>query len=371
MRIIADDHIHYVRDYLSNLADLELISGRAMTADKVKDADVLLVRSITRVNEDLLKNSRVKFVGSVTTGTDHLDLSWLKKQGIAVFAAEGFNAPPVADYVVGVVAAMQQRYGLLASSKKAAVIGVGRVGSLVAERLALLGLSVTLCDPFRAAAEPGFHSAQLNDIQGMDLITVHVPLTYDGDHPTFQFLKDDFFEQQNKDCVFINASRGAVVDTEVLLRAAKHTHLCLDVFEHEPLVNRALLTQVSIATPHIAGYSVQSKLRGMDMLYREMIQLKLVPDAPAPLTMPEQTLTFAGENHTWAEVVLGVFNPVIMTTLMREQLLSSDHPAKIFDQLRNEFTYRHEFGFTNIAGVNVAASDLAVVQGLGMTVAHH
>ncbi|HEU5281453.1 MAG TPA: hypothetical protein VFU82_05710, partial [Gammaproteobacteria bacterium] len=110
---------------------------------------------------------------------------------------------------------------------------------------------------------------------------------------------------------------------------------------------------------------------GMDMLYREMIQLKLVPDAPAPLTMPEQTLTFAGENHTWAEVVLGVFNPVIMTTLMREQLLSSDHPAKIFDQLRNEFTYRHEFGFTNIAGVNVTASDLAVVQGLGMTVAHH
>lgn len=368
MRIMADDHIHYVRDYFEGVADLELMPGRAMNADNVKNADVLLVRSITRVNADLLKNSRVKFVGSVTTGTDHLDLPWLKQQGITVFTAAGFNAPPVADYVVGVVAAMQQRYGLLTSQKKAAVIGVGRVGRLVAERLILLGFEVTLCDPLRAATEPAFHSTALNDVQGMDLITVHVPLTYEGDHPTFQFLKDDFFQQQNKDCVFINASRGAVVDTEVLLRAAKHTHLCLDVFEHEPLVNRALLTLASIITPHIAGYSVQSKLRGIDMLYRDMIQLKLVPDVPAPFSMPEQTLTFAGENHTWAEVVLGVFNPVIMTTLMREQLLSSDHPAKIFDVLRNEFTYRHEFGFTQVAGVNLAEPDLTIVQGLAVAI---
>lgn len=368
MRILADDHIHYVSDYFSGVADLALMPGRAIDANHAKDADVLLVRSITRVNEALLKGSRVKWVGSVTTGTDHLDLPWLKQAGISVFTAAGFNAPPVADYVVGVVAAMQQRYGFSLTQKKAAVIGVGRVGRLAAERLALLGFSVTLCDPLRAAAEPEFSGVTLEAIQGMDLVSVHVPLTYDGDHPTFQFLNDVFFQRQNQGCVFINASRGAVVDAEVLLRAAKTTHLCLDVYPHEPLVSHALLTVANITTPHIAGYSVQSKWRGIDMIYREMLALKLVPTMPSPITMPEQVLSFAGENHTWAEVVLGVFNPVIMTTLMREQLLSFDHPAKTFDQLRNEFTYRHEFAHTQLAGVHLSEGDLAVVRGLGMRV---
>lgn len=368
MRIVADDHIHYVRDYFEPVGELVLLPGREITAAAVSEADVLLVRSITHVNEKLLAHSRVKFVGSVTTGTDHLDLPWLKARGINVFTAAGFNAPPVADYVVGVVAAMQARYGFSVAQKNAVVIGVGRVGRLAAERLALLGFSVTLCDPLRAAAEPEFPGVSLEAIQGMDLVSVHVPLTYEGDYPTFQFLNDAFFERQNNGCVFINASRGAVVDAEVLLRAANTMHLCLDVFPHEPLVSHALLTAATMTTPHIAGYSVQSKLRGIELIYREMLALNLVPKVSAPVTMPEQMLSFAGEHHTWADVVLGVFNPVIMTTLMREQCLSSDHPAKTFDQLRNEFTYRHEFTHTQLAGVHLSEGDLAVVRGLGMKI---
>lgn len=368
MRIIADDHIHTVSETFSGIADLTLMPGRAIQAQDVKDADGLLVRSITPVNEALLKGSRVKWVGSVTTGTDHLDLAWLKQAGIAVFTAAGFNAPPVADYVVGVVAAMQQRYGLLVSQKKAAVIGVGRVGALVVDRLRLLGFNVVLCDPLRAANEPGFLSTPLSAIEGMDLVTVHVPLTHDGDHPTHQFLNDAFFQRQNKDAVFINASRGGVVGTEVLLNAAKHMHLCLDVFEHEPCVDPALLAVASMLTPHIAGYSVQSKLRGMAMIYAALLQHHWVPVQASPLTLPRQVLRFAGESHTWADVVLGVFNPVIMSTLMREQLLSANQPATLFDRMRNEFRYRHEFAYTDLAGVNLPASDLAVLQGLEMGV---
>lgn len=364
MRIIADDHIHYVREYFSDLADLQLMSGRTISAEDVKDADVLLVRSITRVDANLLKDSRVKWVGSVTTGTDHLDLHWLKQQGITVFTAEGFNVPPVADYVVSVIAALQYQQLFLSKTKKAAVIGVGRVGRLVVERLLLLGFDVILCDPLRAAAEPSFHSTLLHAVQGMDLITVHVPLTYHGDHPTFQFLNEAFFQRQNKDCVFINASRGAVVSTDVLLRASSHIQLCLDVFEHEPLVNPALLAASKIMTPHIAGYSVQSKCRGTDMIYRAMLEHGLVSKRLTPLNMPTQTLHFETETQDWRDWVLQVFDPLSMTQLMRKKLSESDDEVHIFDTLRNQFRSRHEFAYTGVEGVLRTEADKQIISGL-------
>src|SRR3990167_2243014 len=127
MKIVADEHIPLVQDYFSGYGELCLQSGRAIKASDVRDADLLLVRSITPVNEALLTGSRVKFVGSVTAGYDHLDTKWLDKMGIAWCVTSGFNAPPVADYVVSVLAALKEQ-GLLSDKKiKAAVIGVGNV----------------------------------------------------------------------------------------------------------------------------------------------------------------------------------------------------------------------------------------------------
>ena len=365
MKIVADDHIHYLRDYFENIAELVLLHGREIHPRDVADADVLLVRSITKVNATLLMDSTVKFVGSVTAGADHLDLPWLAEHGIACALAEGFNAPPVADYVMSVIAALQTRHLLLQPKPKAAVIGVGQVGKLVVERLQWLGFDVMQCDPLRAKREPDFISTPLSDIRNADLISVHVPLTQSGEHATKHFLKDDFFHRQNAGCVFINASRGLVVGSRELMRASAYTHLCLDVFEHEPLIEPELLAAAYLTTPHIAGYSVQSKLRGMEMIYQAMVKAGIVPNRPSPITMPVQTLAFAGKEHTWRDIALGVFNPAIMTTLLRERLKHADNPGLAFDQLRNQFAYRHEFSHTRIAAAHLNQEDLPHVKKLG------
>lgn len=335
MKIVADDHIPYLHDYFPEAVR---VSGRHIAPCDVADADVLLVRSITHVNETLLKNSTVRFVGSVTAGADHVDTDYLKAAGIAFARADGFNAPPVADYVVSVVAALQNRGHLLNAGKKAAVIGVGHVGRLVAAHLNTLGFEVTLCDPLRAAAEPSFHSTPLAAIRGMDLVTLHVPLTKTGEHATHHFLKPDFFERQQPDCVLINASRGGVIDTDVLLRLPNRMPLCLDVFEHEPKIDPRLLAKATIATPHIAGYSVQSKQRGIAMINEAMVKAGLGLPRSAPLTLSTQTLTLSEPITSWREVVLSVFDPIAMTQQLREGVP--------FDACRNQFVSRQEFAYT-------------------------
>ena len=274
MKIIADKDIPYIENYFSRDFDLILKSGRHITKNDVKEADILLVRSVTTVNSNLLSGTRVKFVGTVTSGHDHLDTIWLDQAGIAYAAAKGFNAPAVADYVVSVIAALQKK-GIQSNTKmKAAIIGVGDIGHLVERYLKKLNYETLLCDPLRAHHETDFVSHSLDDIEDVDLISLHVPLTRDKNHPTFHFIDKHFLRRQRKDCVLLNASRGAVIHTDDLLSHGQHLHWCFDVWEHEPYINKAILKHTLIATPHIAGYSRQSKLRGIDLIYQLMVKLQ-------------------------------------------------------------------------------------------------
>lgn len=367
MKIIADANIPFVESYFSHAGNLILKSGRDISRDDVRDADMLLVRSITKVNEALIANSQIKFVGSVTAGMDHVDTSLLADSGIAYAFATGFNAPPVADYVVSVIAALQQ-HQQLPSTFKAAVIGVGSVGRLVQKHLEAIGVEVILCDPIRAAKESEFVAIQLADIHDVDLITLHVPLTKSGDHPTYHFIDGAFLARQKSECVLINASRGGVIATKTLLAASSRLTLSLDVFEHEPQVDRDLLESVFIATPHIAGYSAQSKMRGVDMIYQAACQLELMETANAVnFELPLHDVFFAKQNVSWQDVVLENFNPLAMTYQMRE-LLIDQHAPQRFDQMRNEFQSRHEFAYTNLHDVNVSEADGRLLQRLGFTI---
>lgn len=364
MKIIADANIPFVDSYFSHAGNLILKPGREISRDDVRDADMLLVRSITKVNEALLKGSQLKFVGSVTAGMDHVDTSWLADHGIAYEFATGFNAPPVADYVISVIAALQQHQKLPVTFK-AAVIGVGSVGRLVQKQLTAIGAEVILCDPIRAEREPEFVSTQLAAINDVDLITVHVPLTKLGEHPTYHFIDTDFLARQKSDCVLINASRGGVIATDVLLAASSRLTLCLDVFEHEPQVDHVLLQSVFSATPHIAGYSAQSKMRGVEMIYQAACQLGLMETTIAiNFELPQHDVFFAKQNVRWQDVVLENFNPLSMTSLMRERLTDSHAPQR-FDQMRNEFQSRHEFGYTKLHEINVSDEDRRILQRLG------
>lgn len=367
MKIVADEHIPFVRDYFGNDNELILKPGRTMTAADVKDADMLLVRSVTNVNAQLLENSRVKFVGSVTAGADHLDTAWLDKAGITWCVATGFNAPPVADYVVSVIAALQRKQILAFTGMKAVVIGVGSVGRLVAERLRMLNFQVILCDPFRAVTEKDFQSVLLDEIADVDFISLHVPLTKDTDHPTFHMINETFLRRQKSNCVLLNASRGAVVDTQALLTHGAHLLWCLDVWEDEPLINKDVLNHAFISTPHIAGYSLQSKIRGTEMIYRIACDKKIISGQGQPtIEMPQQVLRFSGVQHHWQDVVMGIFNPLLLSVVMRSSILPADNVSQVFDKMRHQFDYRYEFSHTQLIEVDAPAADKAVLEKLGI-----
>lgn len=371
MKIVADEHIPFVQEYFGSQGELVLRPGRLISPQDVKDADMLLVRSITPVNAALLQDTQVKFVGSVTAGADHLDTQWLDKKAIAWHVAKGFNAPPVADYVVSVVAALQRKNYLSQYGAKVAVIGVGSVGRLVAERFRLLGCQVIECDPLRAQEEPDFIHQSLDDVSDVDFISLHVPLVKNGEHPTYHFINKEFLLRQKPGCILLNASRGAVINSEDLLTDGKHLRWCLDVWEHEPRINQAILEYACIATPHIAGYSVQSKRRGVDMIYQIACEKGLINSQAVPvLTMPQQTLTFAGQQHHWQDIILGIFNPFIMTAIMRAGMQSSEHPETVFDEMRHEFNYRHEFAYTSIFSDDLLESDKRVLTSLGVKLPH-
>jgi erythronate-4-phosphate dehydrogenase len=365
MKIVADMHIPALADYFAHQGELVTKSGRAITALDVKDADILIVRSITPVNAALLAGSRVKFVGSVTAGDDHVDKVWLEANQIDYAFAVGFNAPPVADYVVSVVATMQRKKYLSQKSFKAAVIGVGHVGKLVAARLKLLGAEIILCDPLRAEVEPDFISTPIEEIADCDLVSLHVPLTLRGAHPTYHFIDEAFLSRQSAGCVLINASRGAIMKNEALLKAGAHLHWCLDVWEHEPKIDQVILSRADIATPHIAGYSVQSKLRGIKMIYETLVSKNRIEDRAGIPAQPTQTLSFAGDKHHWQDVVLGVFNPLIMTAMMRTTLLSVENVGPLFDEMRAKFDYRHEFSATHIQELAIADDEKQLLIDLG------
>lgn len=366
MKIVADANIPAVESHFAQAGNLRLIPGREITAETVRDADLLLVRSITKVNAALLSGSQVKFVGSVTAGQDHIDTEWLQQQGIRFAFASGFNAPPVADYVASVVAALQQQQRL-SQHFKAAVIGVGCVGRLVKQHLQSIGATVSLCDPFRIEQETGFVAMPLAEIANMDFITLHVPLTKTGQHPTYHLIDPLFLARQNPGCIVVNTSRGEVIATATLLHANPELTWCLDVFENEPQINQQVLTTAFIATPHIAGYSMQSKQRGVEMIYQAACQGGwITPIASANLPLPRQTLSCHGCHQHWQEVVLSVFNPLQMTQKMRAMLMNADDVAARFDQLRNQFQGRHEFAFTEVNDLVCEDEDRRILERLGI-----
>lgn len=366
MKIIADGHLPYVDEFFGQYGEIKKVLGREMQPADVKGADLLLVRSVTKINADLLQDSNVKFVGSMTAGADHMDTAWLTSAGIQWSTADGFNATPVADYVVSTLAALLQRHVLPQKRARVVVVGAGNVGSKVIERMHLLNMEVIVCDPPRARAEANFKSVALHEIEDVDFISLHVPLQMDGEDATYHCIDSAFLKRQKAGTVILNASRGAVVDSNALLQSGGHLIWCLDVFENEPEIDKNILERANLATPHIAGYSVQSKVRGMEMLYQAACHAGVITAMDkAPLVMPHQVLGYAGKEHHWQDIVLGVFNPAVMTAMMRTSVLPAEHHGVIFDELRNRFQYRHEFAYTKVPGLMLANHDVRILAHLG------
>lgn len=341
MKIVADVNIPLIEHYFGSSGELVLKSGREIVHDDLLDADILLVRSITKVNKDLLQGTPVKFVGSVVTGEDHLDTEWLNQARIAWATSKGCNATAVVEYVISAIAALELQ-GLFAKNKRAGVVGVGIIGSQVVDKLKALGFDVLQYDPFRADEE-NFMSTSLEEFSDLDFITLHTPLTKTGKYPTYHMIGKNFLERQKPGCVLLNTSRGSVINFADLKKYGTHLHWCLDVWRNEPNIDLDVLEKALIATPHIAGYSVQSKYRGIKMIYEAALQRKIIPDEKiTPVEFPTKTISFDKPPETWQEVILKIFNPMQTSQQMKETLLQH---KDTFDHLRKNFNERYEFDF--------------------------
>jgi len=272
--IVADENIPCVKTAFGDLGKVHCHPGREIDADVVTEADVLLVRSVTPVGEALLDGGSVQFVGSATIGTDHVDEAALRDRDVAFAHAPASNADSVADYVVAALLTLAHRRGESLQDQAIGVVGCGNIGSRLCRRLSALGGTVLPNDPPRAAAAPGAEPpdfVSLDTVLGRaDIVTLHVPLTTGGPHPTEHLIDAAALERLASDAWLVNTSRGPVMDGTALLRALRRDELgaaVLDVWENEPTPDPALVRAVDLATPHIAGYAWDGKLRGTKMLY--------------------------------------------------------------------------------------------------------
>lgn len=349
MRIVADENIHWVQDYFGQYGELILKPGRHLQRDDVASADILILRSVTKLNKALLENTAVKFVGCVSTGSDHIDKAWLEKAGIPWAVAEGTNAMGVVQYVVSVVAALQED-GILPTHKplRAGVIGVGRIGSQVVTQLKLLGFDeVIQCDPFRAEREPGFVS--LEEFHDLDLITLHTPLTYDGPYPTYHMIEKHFLRRQKKNTVLINTARGSVIDFSDLKEYGESLYWCLDVWENEPIMDFDVLQLAQIASPHIAGHTLQGKYRAIESIFRQAQAQGFLPATDIPVVpVPRTALSFNHHGVSWRDVILKIYDPREATLRMKNSLVE-DGSGKAFDKMRNAFPDRYEFQYVTLS----------------------
>lgn len=361
MQIIADQQIACVREYFSGLGQVYLVDGREINADSIRDADILLIRSVTRVNHDLLQNSKVKFVGSATSGTDHIDFPCLKDSDIKFVHAPGSNARSVAEYVLSCLFIWAYRYGQDLFAKQVGIIGHGHVGSQLRILLESIGIRCKINDPpLKDRTGAGFYLDQ-EEVLSADIVTMHVPYTDTGKYPTRDMVNHNFLARMNKDALLINTARGNIIAEENLLACLERNEkmaCILDVWQHEPQINTELLKKAFIATPHIAGYSFDGKITATEMLYQKASDYFLPDNQKKTIipTMGEVDIVYIPSNgmddqEIIKQVLLQHYNPDDDAMALQRILNISEKNEQgiYFDSLRKNYPVRREYPVTRIS----------------------
>lgn len=376
MRIIADKNIPQVETAFAHIGEVVLVEGRTLQAGQVADADMLLVRSVTRVNASLLAGSQVRFVASATIGTDHIDFDYLNARGIHFANAPGCNATSASEYVIAALLHYCMDTDESLDGKKIAIVGYGNVGSRVAHKLQAFDCEVCVYDPPRQAQFADREYVSWDEVCAADIVTAHVPLTTGGPCPTLNMFDAEFFARLKPGAVFINTARGKAVDEAALLHAlaSKPLYLMLDVWRNEPVIDLALLRQARIATPHIAGYSIEGKLRGTEMIYQAACAyLDIAPQwsmaqvlaRPVPLCLDD----YQGNSQDVLRRVVHTAYPILEDDARLREVLHKDERERgaYFDQLRKNYPVRHEFAHYHIEPAAGQAALCRQLQALGFT----
>ena len=357
LAILADENIPKASAVLSELGTVSTFSGPCIPARDLGAADVLLVRSVTRVGEDLLKGTRIRFVGSATTGTDHVDTGALRRLGIAFAHAPGSNAESVVEYVIAAMLLVASRKKESLSGKCLGIVGCGNVGGRLAARAPALGLQVLKCDPLLDTPAVSEYVSLGLLLEASDIVSVHVPLTCGGRHPTHRMLDAAKLRRLKKNAWLINTSRGAVVDGSALLASLKRGQrdgAVLDVWENEPSPDVALVRACTIATPHIAGHSFDGKIAGTMVLHQAIVHnfgLEPIRDPSSKLAeSPGEELEVQAPQHTGSDTewLHGVVKQVYDLNADSERMralatLPAECRAHYFRAMRRKYPRRRTF----------------------------
>ena len=376
MLIVADENIPLLDAFFESFGEIRRVPGRSIDRATVEQADVLLVRSVTNVNRALLEGSKVRFVGTCTIGTDHLDLDYFQQAGITWSSAPGCNARGVVDYVLGSLLTLAEIEGADLKQRTFGVVGAGEVGGRLVKVLQGLGWNVLVCDPPRQAAEGGDFVSLEHIIEHCDVISLHTPLKKHGAQSTWHLFDRNRLNQLKPGTWLINASRGPVVDNAALrnvLLQREDLQAVLDVWEGEPEVDVALADLCVLATPHIAGYSLDGKQRGTAQIYQAFCNFLGQPATvslndllPAPW-LAQVTLD-ARTDPTWALAMLcrGVYDPRRDDADFRRSLVGTvGEQRAAFDGLRKHYPLRREIDGlqVRVEGESVALQKIVAAVG--------
>ena len=364
MKIVCDKNMPYAAEAFSTLGEVALIDGRAITAEDARDADVLFTRSTTQVNAQLLEGSAVRFYGSGVIGTDHIDIPYLARNGIAWLAAAGCNAESVADYVTAALLWLGGRHGFALAGKTLGVVGVGNVGRRVCRHARGLGLRVLANDPPRQRNAGDAEAQTFVGLERLlaesDIVTCHVPLTRSGPDATHHLLDAARLGMMKPGAILVNAARGAVVDTDALLAVlgTRVAHAVIDCWEGEPAYRPDLLARADIATPHIAGHSHEGKVNGTAIVYRAACDFFGVlatcafelPPPPVPLCKVDAT--DRTDEDVLREAVLSVYDIAADSERLKASCVADAAArAASFDVQRSRYPMRREFTSTRVEAV--------------------
>jgi len=354
MKIFYDENMPFAAEFFADIGQLVPFAGRELTARAVADADVLLVRSITQVNQQLLaENKQLSFVGTATIGVDHIDQQYLFTRNIPFFSAPGCNAVSVAEYVISALVIMAERYLLDIFSLTVGIVGAGNTGSRLSEKLSALGIKHVLCDPLLEKSGDKRNFVSLAQALTCDVISLHVPLTRDGDHPTYHLLDQQKLSLLSEKQILINACRGEVVDNQALLAMKKAGHqlkLIWDVWENEPNILTELIEHTEIATAHIAGYSLEGKARGTEMLYRALCNhLDLPVKIALKQLLPLATITKININQNFDEILLNQLVKMVYDVRRDDSIFRQQIFTQGFDHIRKTYPARREFSALSIS----------------------
>ena len=378
MRIVADENIPFAREALGSLGEVTTVHGRAISAVLLRDVDALFVRSVTRVDADLLDGTGVRFVATATIGTDHVDEAYLRRRGIGFAYAPGCNANSVAEYVIAALLVIAERTSQRLEGKTIGIVGVGNVGSLVAAKAGALGMHVLRNDPPLARLSPEAGFVPIEELFDAEIITLHIPLTRTGPDSTFHMVDAAFLKRLRGNVILINTSRGAVADGPALLaarRTGRPFGLVLDVWENEPSIDPELLGSTDLASPHIAGYSLDGKVNGTFQIYSQACEFfgQPVQWDPAscmpPAEVPAIILPEGDDEDRVSRAVREVYSIEEDDRLLRGLVdMPEQERGPFFDNLRKTYRIRREFQNTTVTVPAGSPALAAKLDGIGFRV---